>query len=129
LAEERTITQVVLFFLERLSPDSAEDSKLTPTQIILSKPDELTLRWIDGSESKIPVKALRDNCPCASCQGETVLLRTYKPSEQPEKPGKYLLKGAQQVGYYALQVFWGDGHQTGIYTWDKLLSLSSTRPE
>jgi len=48
---------------------------------------------------------------------------------QPELPGKYVLKGAQQVGYYALQLFWGDGHQTGIYTWDKLKSLSEKGPE
>lgn len=49
--------------------------------------------------------------------------------EQPELPGKYILKGAQQVGSYALQVFWGDGHQTGIYTWEKLHSLSQSTHE
>ncbi len=102
---------------------------MTPTQIILSKPDELSLKWDDGGVTKISVRTLRDNCPCASCQGETVLLRTFKPTAQPELPGKYLIKGAQQVGYYALQVFWGDGHQTGIYTWDKLRSLSNPAPE
>jgi DUF971 family protein len=87
------------------------------------------LKWSDGTETLIPLRTLRDNCPCASCQGETVLLKTYKPLEQPELPGKYLLKGAQQVGSYALQVFWGDGHQTGIYTWEKLHHLSESAPE
>lgn len=97
---------------------------MIPTQITLSKPDELTLKWNDGTSTSIQLKVLRDNCPCASCQGETVLLKTYKPAEQPELPGKYVLKNAQQVGSYALQVVWGDGHQTGIYTWEKLRSLS-----
>lgn len=101
-----------------------QEATLKPTQIILAKPDELSLKWDDGSESRIALRILRDGCPCASCQGETVLLKTYKPAEQPELPGKYVLKSAQQVGYYALQVVWGDGHQTGIYTWDKLRSLS-----
>lgn len=102
---------------------------MTPTQISLSKPDVLSLKWSDGTDTLIPLKALRDNCPCASCQGETVLLKTYKPAEQPELQGKYVLKGAQQVGHYALQIIWGDGHQTGIYTWEKLRSLSNTAQE
>lgn len=97
---------------------------LSPTQISLTKPDELSIKWSDGGDSKIPLRVLRDNCPCASCQGETVLLKTYKPMQQPEFPGKYVLKSAQQVGHYALQVAWGDGHQTGIYTWDTLRHLS-----
>ncbi len=75
--------------------------------------------------TEIPLRILRDNCPCASCQGETVLLKTFKPAPSPELPGKYVLKGAQQVGSYALQVFWGDGHQTGIYTWETLYGLSN----
>lgn len=102
---------------------------MIPTRITLSSPDELSLTWTDGSQSRIPVRILRDNCPCASCQGETVLLRTYSPAPQPELPGKYTLKGAQQVGSYALQITWGDGHQTGIYTWEKLQSLSHSTEE
>ncbi|HEY6952696.1 MAG TPA: DUF971 domain-containing protein [Bacteroidota bacterium] len=99
---------------------------MIPTKIILSSPTELSLTWDDGVESTIALRILRDNCPCASCQGETVLLRTYKPVQQPELPGKYVLKGAQQVGSYALQLNWGDGHQTGIYTWEKLRGLSGS---
>jgi DUF971 family protein len=102
---------------------------MIPTQISLSKGDRLRLVWSDGNETRILLKNLRDNCPCASCQGETVLLRTYKPAPQPELPGKYLLLGAEQVGSYALQIRWGDGHQTGIYTWDLLMSLSEPASE
>jgi DUF971 family protein len=50
-------------------------------------------------------------------------LKTYAPQPTPEKPGKYKLVGAQQVGSYALAVSWADGHQTGIYSWEKLRSL------
>jgi DUF971 family protein len=56
-------------------------------------------------------------------------MKTYIPAQQPELPGKYVLKGAQQVGNYALQIHWGDGHQTGIYTWEKLRSLSESALE
>ena len=93
------------------------------TRIALASPGQLSIDWDDGHKSTISLKTLRDNCPCASCKGETVLLRTYTPAPTPELPGKYALKSAEQVGYYALQLQWGDGHATGIYTWQLLRSL------
>jgi DUF971 family protein len=96
---------------------------MAPIQVKLGSSDTLALKWDDGFDGIIPLRELRDKCPCASCQGETVLLRTYTPTLQPELPGKYELKKAEQVGHYALQLFWGDGHATGIYTWEKLRSL------
>jgi DUF971 family protein len=30
------------------------------------------------------------------------------------------LERIEPVGSYALQFFWGDGHSTGIYTWQML---------
>jgi DUF971 family protein len=86
------------------------------SKIILSSPDELSIKWDDGHESIISLRTLRDQCPCAGCRGETVLLKTYKPEKQPELPGKYSITGIQQVGHYAVQITWKDGHSTGIYT-------------
>src|SRR5574341_1514447 len=96
---------------------------MIPTHIRLSSPEQLFLRWDDGHESIISLRTLRDHCPCASCQGETIILRKYEPVPSPEMPGKYELKKAEQVGYYALQMFWGDSHATGIYAWERLRSL------
>ncbi|RPI03885.1 MAG: DUF971 domain-containing protein [Ignavibacteriae bacterium] len=93
------------------------------TQIKLSSPDELSITWDDGATGKIPLRALRDNCPCAGCRGETVLLKTYKPEPQQHLPGRYNLTGIEQVGHYAIQISWGDGHSTGIYTWEILRNL------
>ena len=61
---------------------------MVPTQIKLvsdenSKVEQLLLDWDDGHQGVIALRTLRDNCPCASCQGETVLLRTYAPIPQP----------------------------------------------
>jgi len=92
-------------------------------QVRLSKPEELAVLWDDGHQSVISLRTLRDNCPCAGCRGETVLLHSYAPDVQPELPGKYELKGAQVVGHYALQLEWGDGHSTGIYPWEVLRGL------
>lgn len=101
---------------------------MIPTQIKLlvdeaTKSENLTLTWGDGHVGHTSLRTLRDNCPCAGCQGETVLLKTYAPMPTPELPGKYKLVGASQVGSYALALSWADGHQTGIYTWESLRSM------
>lgn len=93
------------------------------TQIKLVDARNLAMKWEDGHDGVVSLRSLRDNCPCATCKGETVLLKSYKPIAMPEMPGKYELKGAEQVGSYALQMFWGDRHSTGIFTWDYLRSL------
>ena len=96
---------------------------MIPKQIKLGKDKKLQLTWDDGHESVIALNTLRDSCPCASCQGETVLLHHFAPAPQPDLPGKYDLTDAKQVGSYALQLTWKDGHSTGIYTWERLRSL------
>ncbi len=93
------------------------------TQIKLSSSEELSIKWDDGIESIISLRTLRDNCPCAGCQGETVLLKKYEPEPQQNLPGRYKLTGIQQVGHYAIQISWSDGHSTGIYTWELLRNL------
>jgi DUF971 family protein len=92
-------------------------------QITLKGKTSLGIVWDDLHESEIPLKSLRNNCPCAGCQGETVLLKTYKPIPQPDLPGKYNLIDAEQIGSYALKLVWADGHQTGIYTWERLRAM------
>jgi len=92
-------------------------------QIKLSSQNELSITWDDGHASIISLLTLRDNCPCAGCQGETILLKTYKPEPPKRLPGRYKLTGIQQVGHYAIQLTWGDGHSTGIYPWETLRKL------
>jgi DUF971 family protein len=83
---------------------------------------ELSLTWDDGHVSRYTLEQLRDLCPCAGCQGETVIMHAYVPPP-PDRtvPGRYTLLGIQPVGSYAVQLQWGDGHETGIYSWEHLL--------
>lgn len=39
------------------------------------------------------------------------------------QPGMNDLVSLTPVGNYGVQAAWGDGHNTGIYTWDMLRSL------
>ncbi len=87
-------------------------------------PDKLHLLWDDSHEEVVSLRTLRDACPCAGCQGETVLLREYTPpAPDTSVPGRYELRGAVGVGNYALKFTWGDGHDQGLYTWSHLRSL------
>jgi len=94
------------------------------TRLRRISPEVLELSWSDGHTGPCSVRTLRDNCPCAGCSGETVLMRTYPGSPAADDvPGKYELVAAQVVGNYAVQITWGDGHREGLYTWEVLRGL------
>jgi len=88
--------------------------------------DELALLWNDGGESYLKLEPLRRACPCASCGGEPdVLGRIVRPTVFYKANGdSFVLKGWQVVGGYSLQLTWGDGHNTGLYSYAFLKKLS-----
>ena len=95
---------------------------MRPTSIKRIDTETLRITWDTGHESVFTLRHLRDICPCAACQGETVLLRSYVPAPADRSvPGRYELAGIQPVGSYAVQISWADGHGTGIYTWEHLI--------
>lgn len=84
-------------------------------------PNELAIRWSDGREDFLPLETVRRFCPCASCLGEKDIFgNTYKPPEKPYGPQAFELRRLSPVGSYAVQPVWGDGHGTGLYTWEWL---------
>jgi DUF971 family protein len=89
-----------------------------------SSEDKISLEWDDSHLGFTTLKTLRDSCPCAGCKGETVLFQTYvAPQADTKAPGRYVLKGAEAIGNYAMRFIWEDGHNEGIYTWEHLRSL------
>jgi DUF971 family protein len=97
---------------------------MVPKTIKLKEKSSLEIIWEDESTSNISLKYLRDECPCATCKGETVLLKTYRPPvSKMITPEMYLIKNIETVGEYAIQITWKDGHNTGIYTYDYLREL------
>lgn len=88
-------------------------------------PQELALRWEDGTESFIGLETLRRHCPCASCAGEQDILgNTYKGPDRPYATNAFQLQRWHTVGGYGFQPTWADGHGTGIYSWDFLHRLA-----
>lgn len=96
--------------------------RLTDVQQIGS---ELALKWDDGAESFIPLETLRRACPCAECKGEMdVMGNVYRGPEKSLRAESFQLRRLGQVGGYALQPHWGDGHATGLYSFEMLRELA-----
>ncbi len=101
-------------------------SRLHPSKIDTIG-SELAITWSDGTEGFFPFETLRKACPCALCQGEAdVTGRTMPPvTNRPLSPAAVQLHSYKPIGAYAIQLTWGDGHASGIYSYELLRSLSS----
>jgi DUF971 family protein len=87
--------------------------------------EELAMVFHGGREIYLPLPLLRRSCPCAACQGEPDALgRVVRPHVELG-PGAFQLRRYEAVGGYALQLFWADGHSTGIYSFDYLIKLDA----
>lgn len=90
--------------------------------------DELAIAFEDGIEVYLPLPLLRRACPCAVCQGEPDALgRVVRPRVELGPRAFDLLK-FQVIGGYALQLFWADGHSSGIYSFAYLRGLVDPQP-
>jgi DUF971 family protein len=97
---------------------------MSPKQVKIINKDKLKITWEDSTETILSLKYMREECPCAGCKGETILLKTYRPpAPTVVTPEMYQVKNIEVVGDYAIQVTWKDGHNTGIYSWDYIKQL------
>ena len=87
--------------------------------------DELAMRWNDGVESYLALERFRRACPCATCGGEPDVLGNISRPDVSYTPASFELAGWQLVGGYALQPRWGDGHSTGLYSFQYLRRLTA----
>ena len=98
-----------------------------PENIIIM-PENIAIKWNDGSESFIKNKQLREACPCANCSGESdVFGNVYKNKDgehHSNNQQKYKISGYRHIGHYAIRIQWADGHNSGIYSFDLLSNLN-----
>jgi DUF971 family protein len=80
----------------------------------------LEVGFSDGARFRIPFELMRVYSPSAEVQG-------HGPGQETLQTGKrdVTLEALEQVGNYAVQPRFSDGHETGIYTWDYLYFLGS----
>jgi DUF971 family protein len=103
----------------------------------------LVIEWNHGQVQRISYRALRDGCACAGCRSRDMVGESSgKP--QPDNPFRILtaaetlpldIVAMSPVGNYAYHIEFSDGHNTGIFTFDRLRSLGresttgNARPE
>ena len=87
--------------------------------------DTLTIEWQDGHSSVYGHAYLREHCPCSTCTGAEGKL----PKEKGLAGALPMFKKAARplraeiVGRYAIQIYWNDGHSSGIYGFPYLRGL------
>ncbi len=91
-----------------------------PTEITLHKQSKcLSLRY-DDVQYHLPAEYLRVYSPSAEVRGHgpgQEVLQTHKESVGLDK--------VEPVGHYALKLFFDDGHDSGLFTWDYLYELAT----
>ncbi|MGV8894050.1 MAG: gamma-butyrobetaine hydroxylase-like domain-containing protein [Burkholderiaceae bacterium] len=95
-----------------------------PTELTVRKQSKvLEIAFDDGAAFTLPFELLRVYSPSAEVRG-------HGPGQEVLQTGKrdVELTTLEQVGNYAVQPHFSDGHNTGIYTWDYLYWLGSSQP-
>lgn len=90
-----------------------------PLEIRLtSTRDALIVRWADGVESRLTAIRLRAASRAAGA------LRAVIDGAAPTPADDLLIVDVKPVGTYAINLFFSDGHDRGIYPWSMLRELA-----
>lgn len=114
-----------------MNVSSAEAAE--PRDVQWTSAGSVHIEWMDGHATTLALAMLREKCPCAGCKG------THGPPTslvRASRGGLPILQGAPRapvaasevrsvvpVGNYAMRFTWGDGHDSGIYSWRYLRTL------
>jgi DUF971 family protein len=94
-------------------------------QTIQTIGNELAIAWSDGLETYFELEKLRRACPCATCGGEPDVMGTVVRPQNEYSAASFRLVSYEFIGGYGLQPRWGDGHSTGIYSFEYLRRLAA----
>ncbi len=97
----------------------------TPTGIELKRAEGiLEITWKNEALRRHGVRQLRCECGCACCVDERTGVRTLDVATVPDNIG---ITNMSLVGNYAIRFVFSDGHDTGIYSWDRLFQMASAQ--
>ena len=99
-----------------------------PTKLALTDDHRLRIEWSDATTRYYTYRQLRDACPCASCREKrrappAAESDNLLPVLSAEEAAPLTIRGMVPVGSYAYSIDFSDGHDTGIFTFELLLSL------
>lgn len=96
---------------------SATDGPTRPTTMNAFPNGELGIVWSDGHQSYYGGHMLRCACACASCIDEMTGAKVLVDDRVPSDVRPLEL---HPVGRYGVAIRWSDGHDTGIYDFERL---------
>ena len=95
------------------------EHKHQPVSINLHKKSRLlSISYDDGKSFDLSCEYLRVHSPSAEVMG-------HGPGQEVLQTGKenVTIDELEPVGHYAVKLYFSDGHNTGLYTWDYLYEL------
>ena len=95
-------------------------SSVRPTNIAPLPNGEIGIVWSDGTESYLSGHTVRCACRCATCVDEMTGRKVLQDNRVPQQVHAVEI---YPVGNYGVSIRWSDGHDTGIYTFERLRSL------
>lgn len=83
----------------------------------------LSVTWADGHTSVFPLSQVREACPCANCNGQSIdhIAPPSASENTPEKQWTDLQ--IEPAGSVGIRITWDDGHNAGIFRWNRLRRL------
>ncbi len=94
-----------------------------PTEIKLHQASrKMEIAFADGARFELPFEYLRVYSPSAEVRG-------HGPGQETLQVGKREvgISAAEPVGHYAINLFFSDGHDSGIYSWEYLYELGANQ--
>ena len=95
------------------------DTRPLPTEINLHQKSRiLEITFDDGAHFRLPCEYLRVLSPSAEVRG-------HSPASAKLQVGKEQvgITNLEQVGSYAVKIYFDDGHKSGLYDWEYLYKL------
>jgi len=98
---------------------TSERDRPWPTEIKLRKAERvLEVAFEDGVTYSLPAEYLRVESPSAEVQGHGASQKQIVARKK-----NVAIEAVEPVGNYAVRLIFGDGHDSGLYTWETLYRL------
>lgn len=100
-------------------------TKPSPTELNLHRQSKvLEVTFSDGKNFNLPCEFLRVYSPSAEVSG-------HSPDERKLEVGKHdvNIDRLEPVGNYAVCIYFDDGHNTGIYSWETLYNMGENHSD
>ena len=91
-----------------------------PESIQVDRDGNVDALWPDGHRGKHTPHVLRLNCECAQCKDEDTGRKLIDPRRIPLD---IKITGVNPIGRYGIAIAFSDGHNTGIYAFNRLRKI------